>query len=203
MMRSRSGVSLVELLVSLALLGVILTAVTGVVVHTQRNFTWQRDMIAAQENLRVADTFMRTVLRSALANPTNSSTVRAALVLNPNPFATTSWRNSIRVTSDFNRPDGVLSGDLEDVSIRLQGDTLKVRLRAGGAELPFLHPVRSLHFTYYNENGDSITNVSGAVTNGSGQTPVRRIRYVITASAPGAAGDSIRRETWVYLRNMR
>jgi prepilin-type N-terminal cleavage/methylation domain-containing protein len=201
--RSRAGFSLVELLVSLALLGVIMAAVTGLVVRTQRDFTRQRDVINAQENLRVADMFIRTVLRSGLADPTNSSTVRAGLVLNPDPFTTGDWRRSIRVTSNFNNPDGVLTGDLEDVSIRLNGDTLKVRLRAGGPELPFVHPVRSLHFTYYNENGDSITTQAGVVTNAAGQTPVRRIRYVLTAPARGAAGDSIRRETWVYLRNMR
>jgi prepilin-type N-terminal cleavage/methylation domain-containing protein len=201
--RSRAGFSLVELLVSLALLGVIMAAVTGMVVRTQRDFTRQRELINAQENLRVADMFIRTVLRSALADATNSSTVRSGLVLNPDPFSSGNWRSSIRVTSNFNKPDGVLTGDLEDVSIRVRSDTLMVRLRTGGPELPFLYPVRSLHFTYFNENGDSIATQAGVVTDVAGQTSVRRIRYALTAPVRGVAGDSIRRETWVYLRNMR
>jgi prepilin-type N-terminal cleavage/methylation domain-containing protein len=203
MMRSRAGFTLVELLVSLAMLGVIMAAVTGLVVRTQREFTRQRELIHAQDNLRVADMFVRTVLRSALADPTNSSAIRTGLVLYPDPFTTGNWRSSIRVTSNFNKPDGVLTGDLEDVSIRVIGDTMKVRLRVGDPELPFLHPMRALHFTYYNENGDSITTQAGVVTNATGQTPVRRIRYVLTAPVRGAAVDSIRRESWVYLRNMR
>jgi prepilin-type N-terminal cleavage/methylation domain-containing protein len=202
-MKPRQGFSLVELLIYMTLLSIILGAVMGVVVRTQRDYTRQREVVNAQENLRVADMFIRTVLRSALADPTNSSTVRASLVLHPDPFNTGSWRSSIRVTSDFNRPDGVLTGDLEDVSIRVHSDTLKVRLRAGGDELPFLHPMRSIHLTYFNQNGDSITTQAGVLTDASGQTPVRRIRYVLTAPVRGVAGDSIRRESWVYLRNMR
>jgi prepilin-type N-terminal cleavage/methylation domain-containing protein len=202
-MRPRSGFSLVELIVSLTLLSVVLSAVTAVTVRTQRDFTRQRDLIHAQENLRTADMLIRTVLRSALADPTNSSTVRAGLLLHPDPFNTGGWRSSIRVTSDFNKPDGVLTGELEDVSIRVLSDTLLVRLRSSGPELAYLHPVRSLHFTYFDQNGDSITTQAGVVTNATGQTAVRRVRYVVTAPARGAAGDSIRRETWVYLRNMR
>jgi prepilin-type N-terminal cleavage/methylation domain-containing protein len=202
-MKPRHGFSLIEMLIYMTLLSIILSAVVGVIIRTQRDYTRQREVVNAQENLRIADMFIRTVLRSALADPTNSGTVRASLVLHPDPFGTGNWRSSIRVTSDFNRPDGVLTGDLEDVSIRVHSDTLKVRLRAGGDELPFLHPMRSMHLTYFNQNGDSITTQAGVLTNATGQTPVRRIRYVLTAPVRGAGGDSIRRESWVYLRNMR
>jgi prepilin-type N-terminal cleavage/methylation domain-containing protein len=194
-MKPPPGFSLLELIVSLSLLSIVMAAVMGLTVRTQRGYTQQREIVRAQDNVRVADVFIRTVLRSALANPT-SADIATSLVINPDPFGTGDWRSSIRVRGDFNPPDGLLTGDLEDVTLRIRGDTLMVRLRAGGAELPFLHPVRSLRFTYFGPNGDSITTSAGVAN-------AHRVRYVLTAPASGFPGDSVRRETWVYLRNRR
>ena len=61
-MRSRAGFSLVEVLLSLTVLGVVLTSVFSVMLQTQRDYTRQREGIRSQDNLRMADVLIRTVL---------------------------------------------------------------------------------------------------------------------------------------------
>jgi len=60
--RSRAGFSLVEVLLSLTVLGVVLTSVFSVMLQTQRDYTRQREGIRSQDNLRMADVLSRTVL---------------------------------------------------------------------------------------------------------------------------------------------
>jgi len=60
--RSRAGFSLVEVLLSLTVLGVVLTSVFSVMLQTQRDYTRQREGIRSQDNLRMADVLIRTVL---------------------------------------------------------------------------------------------------------------------------------------------
>jgi prepilin-type N-terminal cleavage/methylation domain-containing protein len=189
--RSRRGFSLVEAIISLTLLGVILTSVFGVIVQTQKDYTRQRENLRSQDNLRVADVFIRTVMRSALADPRGTGQT----LLDADPRNTNGWDN-IRVKSDFNPADGDFSDPLEDVQMYVQSDSLLVRLQAGAAFEVYAYPVRSLKFEYYRWNGAAITNEADIGY-------ARRIRYKLVAPPNPVARDTMQRSTWVYLRNRR
>ena len=189
-MKARSGFSLIEAITSLTVLGVILSAVFAVMIQTQKDYTRQREDIRRQDNLRAADVFIRTVLRSALADPRGTRLT----LLDPDPRTTDRWDN-LRVKSDFNPPDGDFLDPLEDVQMHVVADSLMVRLQAGAAFAVYAHPVHSLNFEYYAMNGTQITTESDV-------TRARRIKYTLASPNP-AARDTVRRTTWVYLRNRR
>jgi prepilin-type N-terminal cleavage/methylation domain-containing protein len=186
----RRGFSLVEMLLSLAVLGVILTAVFSVLAQTQQDYTHQREHIRSQDNLRMADAIIRTVLRSALADPRPTKQT----LLDPDPGNTNRWDN-IRVKADFNPADGDFLDPLEDVQMRVVADSLMVRLQQGGAFTVYAYPVSALNFEYYRSNGTQITTETDVAY-------ARRIKYTVTSPNP-AARDTVRRTTWVYLRNRR
>jgi prepilin-type N-terminal cleavage/methylation domain-containing protein len=188
--RSRGGFSLVEMLLSLTVLGIVLTSVFSVTVQTQRDYTRQRENIRSQDNLRMADAFIRTVLRSGLADPR----LTRQTMLDPDPRNTNRWDN-IRVKADFNPADGDFQDPLEDVQLHVVADSLMVRLQAGGAFSVYAYPVRTLHFEYYRANNNLITTEADVAF-------ARRIKYTVSSPNP-AAQDIVRRTTWVYLRNRR
>jgi prepilin-type N-terminal cleavage/methylation domain-containing protein len=188
--RSRSGFSLVEIIITLTVLAVILTAVFGLMIQTQKDYTRQREDIRGQDNLRAADVFIRTVLRSALADPRGTRVT----LLDPDPGNTNGWDN-IRVKSDYNPPDGDFLDPLEDVQMHVVADSLIVRLQAGAEFDVYAYPVRRLNFEYYQWSGAQITTEAEVAI-------ARRIKYTLASPNP-AARDTVRRTTWVYLRNRR
>jgi type II secretory pathway pseudopilin PulG len=181
---------MVEMLVSLTVLGVILTSVFSVMVQTQQDYTRQREHIRGQDNLRMADSFIRTVLRSALADPRATKQT----LLDPDPGNTNRWDN-IRVKADFNPADGDFLDPLEDVQMQVVADSLMVRVQAGGPFAVYAYPVKTLNFEYYRSNGTQITTETDVAY-------ARRIKYTVSSPNP-AARDTVRRTTWVYLRNRR
>jgi prepilin-type N-terminal cleavage/methylation domain-containing protein len=189
--KSRTGFSLVETLISLALLGVVVTSVFGLVVQSQQDYTRQRENMRGQDNLRVADVFIRTVLRSALADPRGTGET----LLDPDPRNTNAW-NNIRVKSDFNPADGDFDDQLEDLQLHVSGDSLLVRLQAGTAFEVYAYPVRSLKFQYYRANGTEITAEADA-------SLARLVKYTLLALPNPVSMDTLKRTTWVYLRNRR
>ena len=189
-MRSRCGFSLVEVLLSLAVLGVILTSVFSVTVQTQKDYTRQREDIRSQDNLRMTDAFIRTVLRSALADPH----LTRQTLLDPDPRNTNRWDN-VRVKADFNPADGDFLDPLEDVQLHVVADSLMVRLQAGGAFTVYTYPVRTLNFEYYRSNNSRITTEPDVAY-------ARRIKYTVSSPNP-ATRNLVQRTTWVYLRNRR
>ena len=189
-MRSRGGFSLVEVLLSLTVFGVVATSVFGLMVQTQKDYTRQRQNIRSQDNLRLADVLIRTVLRSALADPRATKQT----LLDSDPRNTNQWDN-IRVKADFNPADGDFLDPLEDVQLHVVADSLMVRLQAGGAFAVYAYPIGTLRFEYYRSNNTLITTEADVAY-------ARRIKYTVTAPNLAAA-DTMQRTTWVYLRNRR
>jgi prepilin-type N-terminal cleavage/methylation domain-containing protein len=183
----RSGFTLIESLIALGLLAVVGTALTALVLSTQRDYISQRERIQAEDTIRSVESLLTRVLRTARVDPRRLNIGR--LDVNPNGSAV--WDN---VRSDFNPVDGDVADPLEDVQVQVANDTLLVRWQAGGAFLAAAYPVRSLRFYYHATDGTPLTTTASAAS-------AKRVRVVITV--PGIDDPTLlrRRETWVYLRN--
>jgi prepilin-type N-terminal cleavage/methylation domain-containing protein len=189
MNRRRSGFTLVESLIALGLLAVVGTALTSLVLSTQRDYVEQRERVQAEETIRSVEALLIRVLRTARVDPRRMNIGR----LDADPDNSGVF-DDVRVRSDFNPVDGDVFDPLEDVQIRVQNDTLQVRWQALGAFEPVAAPVRSLRFFYHATDGMALTTPATAAA-------AKRIRIVITV--PGIDDPTLlrRRETWVYLRN--
>ena len=190
--RNSRGFSLVELIVSLGLLGVVMTSVTGVVLSMQRGYIGQREVARAEDALRVGEMTLVTVLRMAGATPMDI-TASPAPGIDPNPLGAASF-NNLRVISDHNPADMDANDLLEDVLVWVQADTMYVRWQAGQTAAPIAYPVRSLAFEY-DSSGTPLT-VAADIARAA-----NRVKVTLTAPRHPNTGALIRRETWIHLRN--
>ncbi len=173
--RGSWGFALSELLVALAIVGMVLALLVGLFQHGQQAYLTGVAQVEAQQSARVAMERLTRELRGAGLDPRG---VGFAAFVNPRPTGFT-------IQNDLNG-DGVIAGNPETVTYSLTGRTL--RRNAGGGAQPLIEEVESLAFTYLDGNG----NV--ARTPGEIRTVVITLRV-----ASGAAAASL--STQVRLRN--
>jgi prepilin-type N-terminal cleavage/methylation domain-containing protein len=191
-----AGFTLTELLITLGLLSVVLSSVVAVMLGMQRGYVRQREAARGEDALRIAETTILTIFRTAEANPRGMTGPLAPRIL-ANPLSHATFDN-VRIVSDFNPPDGDVLDMAEDVLISLAYDTLMVRWQqvSGASQIAIAYPVRSLLFEYYTATGTvPLTATQIALA--------RRVRFVLTAPRHSRTNAMLRRETWVFLRNRR
>ena len=115
-------------------------------------------------------------------------------LVDPDPLARGGFDN-LRVVSDFNPADGDTDDILEDVLVWVAADTLWIRWSAGGEAQVMSHPVTSIEFRYFANDG---TELATAANVAAGAT-----QALVTLVAPRDPRSQAveRRESWVYLRN--
>ncbi len=184
------GFTIVELIVSVALLSVVVVGVFNSILTTQRMYAVQSATARAQESLRAAEYTIGTVLRTAGADPNGTGTT----FVDPDPLGTGGFDN-LRVVSDFNPADGDTDDVLEDVLVWVGSDTLWIRWSAGGADQAMSYPVTSIEFRYFAYDGTELATVAD-VASGAAQALV-----TLVAPRDPRSQEVERRESWVYLRN--
>ena len=183
------GFSLLELVVSVLLLGLILGSLFGAVISVQQSFTRQQATLRSQEALRAGEMIIANILRTARADPNDTG----GGLLDPDPLNVGVYRY-LRTRADFNPPDRDFNDTLEDVTVGVSNDTLYVRWQFGGGIQPLAYPVDSLLFEYFNDAGTALTTnaqVSGAT----------KVRLTLVAAEDPLSGSVERRVSWIYLRN--
>jgi prepilin-type N-terminal cleavage/methylation domain-containing protein len=188
---ARSGFTLAELIVSMALLSFVMGAVFTTVLKAQRESTRQQDVVQAQNAVRDAEQILTTILRTAGADPANSKLT----LLDPDPLGHAVLDN-IRTVADFNPADKDVLDPMEDVQVHVDSDTLFVRWQANAAPQAVAYPIQSLRFAYYSTNGTLLTTPASIAT-------ATRVKVSIVAPHSPYNDRLERRETWVYLRNRR
>jgi len=171
------GYALAELLVTLALVGIVVAALTGLFQQGEQAVLFGTSRLEAQQSARVALERLGRELRGAGIDP--RGTGFPPLV---NPTST-----GFTIQNDLNG-DGVIAGNPETITYSLTGRTL--RRNAGGGAQPVVDGVEALEFTYLDAAGNPP------------KTP-REIRSVVvtitTGSADGGGGTTM--TTQIRLRN--
>jgi len=185
----RGGFTLIELMISLTVLGIVMGALTTSMINMQRGYTRQRETAQSEDALRSSEMIISSILRYAAANPRNMTGAGAPRIdpLAP-PFDT------LRILADFNPADGDVSDPLEDVQVWALNDTLFVRWQAGMAAAPVAFPVSTLLFQYDSSGIILATNLDVA-------RAARRVRIRLEATRHSQTNVLARRDSWVYLRN--
>jgi Tfp pilus assembly protein PilW len=185
--RNRSqGFGLVELLVSMTVLGFVLAIVGSILAGVQRNYLAQRQLIEANDNARAALDMLVRQLRMAGNNPFNVGGVQA---LGPNPNGS-GILNSVRIQADWNPADGDLTDAFEDVTFSSSGGEFIVLDNPSATSNALLSRIGSLSLRCLNN--------AGAPTNQAGQ--VARIQITVQTQIPGMASSQFTSEATIRSR---
>ena len=145
--KSRYGFTLVELLISMAVGGVVMAGICSAYYSQQESYITQDQVSAMQQNLRAGLWFMEREIRMAGYDPTG--TANAGIV--------TANATSIRVTLDLNA-DGYTDDSNEDITYSLyasdgDGDSDLARKVGGGNNQPVADNIDVLNFVYLDQAG--------------------------------------------------
>ena len=185
--RARAGFTLIEMAVSMTLLVIIMGSVFGVMARSQREYAEQREVVRAQETMQGVEILLARVLKSARADPQQLDIG----LLDPDPLGNGVFDN-LRVVSDLDG-DGLTTGQMEDVEVHVESDTLWMRWQAGATAQPIAHEVAELSFEYYAMDGTVLTTVADAAL-------ASRVKTTVAVRRPDAGG-LLRRESWIQIRN--
>jgi prepilin-type N-terminal cleavage/methylation domain-containing protein len=188
--RKRTGFTLIEVMISLTMLGVIMGAVVGTMTSMQRGYIRQREVARTEDALRVAELTITRILQAAGSNPLNMTVGVPRIDPLVSPF------EAVRVYADYNPVNGNTNDPLEDVQVWAAFDTLFVRWQNGAEATPIAFPVRSLLFQY--DSAGTVRTVPAEITRAA-----TRVRVTIMAPRHSQTTVLARRDTWVYLRNRR
>jgi len=162
-MRNQKGFTIVEILVALAIGGIVMAAGYSMYISQQRAYQITEDVSALQQNLRAAMFFIERDLRMAGYNPT-----RAAVYFG---FTDTSLTapNIFMFTMDDNEDGAVSTG--ETITYSHENNELK-RMVSGGSAQTIAYDITGANFSYYKENGAPPAN----------ESEIRVVEVTLTAS---------------------
>lgn len=148
-MRNEKGYTLVELLVTIAVMGVVMAGVYSAFHSQQRSYITQEQLAEMQQNLRSAMYFMEREIRMAGCNPTGRAS--AGIV--------TADANSINFTMDIrgkdsdDPPDGDTNDPNEDITYTLTDEGIRRN------DQLLAQNVDALDFVYLDAFGDETADL--------------------------------------------
>ena len=171
---SESGFTMIELLISTVVLGIVLGMVSSILVMTQQNYLEQRELLDIQTNAVTTLDQMVRLIRMAGSNPQDISLTP----LDPDPDNNDVF-DSIHIQADWNPADGALDDDYEDVTFTTSNDVLMIQEPSDTSAVPFLEGINAIAFTFLDSTGAAIadpeTNVNDIVL----------VRITLTAETVG------------------
>jgi prepilin-type N-terminal cleavage/methylation domain-containing protein len=177
--RTMDGVSLPELLISLAVLGLVLACVFGILHGALTAYGWGAGRIEAQQSVRVALERMTAELREAGYDPKGAGIQPVAVAA----------ADLVTFQRDLNG-NGVVDPTRERVTFLLRPGESTLRRDAGGGAQPIIDGVRRFRLSYLDREGLPVTDPS--------RVALVRIHLEVGLTGPVAA-----MQTDVWLRNSR
>jgi prepilin-type N-terminal cleavage/methylation domain-containing protein len=188
---SERGFTMLELLVSSAVMVLVLGISTGVLMKSSSMFTQQRAAMDGRNSAAAGIDIMARLLRQSSC--TNTAVFCQSIL--PDEDANGIF-DTVRVRADWNPRDGALDDPYEDVYFVVgladtpagQRWTLFKREPTDAALVPFGEGVQSIRFAYLNQNGGPLANAAalpnliGGVVMTVTTTPTNGMPAVISAS---------------------
>lgn len=203
---AQNGFSLTELLVVVAITGVVSTAIMGFFISQQRSHTSQEQVSSIQGNVRAGLGFMSRELRMAGYNPTNQ-------VVTPMGFSSPGL-NTITFTLDFHgletdgidndldgtvdeadeaNPDGDADDANEQITYSLSNTGSLLRLSSSTAVVPqpLADDISAVAFAYaYDSNADGALEPGYAIAGSDGLGPLDGTVNWFTVNADASTTDT-------------
>lgn len=176
-MTNERGFSLAELLVVVAVLGLILAGVLALQQQGQLAYIMGSNRVEAQQNARIAITIMSRELREACALTSLPSATNATNIT----FTMVDPTKAVSVDCS-----SAVAGDVVNVRYALSGTTLYRDVATGalpaiGSGAPLIGGVTSLGFTGYLSN-NSASNTLASAGNACGTTNVCSVEITLQTS---------------------
>lgn len=192
---SERGLTMVELLVSSAVMMTVLMVTTSVMVSSSTMFGQQGAAMNARETTGAGMDLMTRLIRQSSC-PAASSVWAWCYSINPDPLNTNTF-NRIQVQGDWNPRDGDTFDSYENVAFYVVDGTL-FKQEPNEAAVPLGTGVQSIAFTYADQNGVAMTgaaakarsNLIGSVT-------------VTIVSDPGGGMPLVTNRSTISLRRIK
>ena len=182
--KKTSGFTLVELLVTLAVSAVIMTAVYAAYQSQQRSYVTQEEVAALQQNLRVAMFYMSNQIREAGCNPSETDVNRPGILTAE--VGEINFTSDIRGSSFGTEPDGKTDGPYENITYDLFTSdgiqSLGIQNTSGATRQAVIENVAALNFVYLDQNGTVLDDGSGTVTTNISNIRAVEVTIVVRAS---------------------
>ncbi len=211
----QKGVTLIELMVAMAIAGVIGAAMFAFQQSQTRSYVTQEALTNMQQNARAGMHFMVSEIRMAGCDPTNQagagidlakddairftmniSSSNQSDVLEYHFYGETDSSGDEIIDYTIRRTDGSISNSGEDITYQLNGDNLERSDHGSDNSTSILaRNIDALDFVYLDEDGERIeTGVSGELNNNE-RNRVRAIQItLLVRSGSGAPGFVYRHE---------
>jgi prepilin-type N-terminal cleavage/methylation domain-containing protein len=181
----RRGLTLIELMVSLAIFGVIMAVIFGFLAGARNSYGETRERAQYQQSMRAVMSLVTRELRSTGCDPTEAGFDYFGVA----DTDQISCRRDLNGDADF----GDLGPD-ENVSYTLVAGNL-VRNNGTGDQV-ILRGVQALNFTYFDENGNPLAAVPLSVANRA------LVRFVgVNIQGQTDTGEPVSYTTRIALRN--
>ncbi|MEW5948773.1 MAG: prepilin-type N-terminal cleavage/methylation domain-containing protein [Thermodesulfobacteriota bacterium] len=147
------GFSLVELLIAIAISGIVLSAVSSLFIMQNKSYSVQEQVAEMQQNARAAMDIMTREIRTAGCDPTGSA----------NAGIVSAASDSINFTQDITddagtgNPDGDTADANENITYSLYTSSgiQKIGRDTGGGNQPVAENIQALTFAYYDSAGNT------------------------------------------------
>ncbi len=153
------GFSLVELLIAIAISGIVLGAVSSLFIMQNKSYSVQEQVAEMQQNARAAMDMMIREIRMAGYNPARAT------------FDGITYSTSqLQIRADLDG-SGSTGGSNENIIYTHDPVNLQIDRNTGGGGQPFAENIQSFTFDYLNSSGTDTTTSAN----------IRQIRITITA----------------------
>ncbi len=179
--RHERGFSLVEMVITLAILAIVLGVVGQTVFRVQQSYLRTRTAVEGQNNARSALDLMTRLIRQAGNNPRNNPLVIPLRV--QDNIAPVGRIDTIRIGSDWNPADGDALDPYEDVTFSLNAAAGQLMLREGaGLNLPFLENINGFEILCFDGAGNPIDAATATTVANAGL--IVSVDLVLTTNVP-------------------
>jgi len=179
------GFTLIELMISLAIFGIVMAAIYGIFISSSHSYRTQDGVADAQQRSRAGIEYMVGSIRMAGFDPRSSANAGIEIAT----------PTTIQFTADFD-----MSGGIDDtppvfplgerINYTLVGQTLIQTSSDLLTPEPLIDMVSALTFTYWDANGNELAAVPLSAAD---LTLVRSVEISITCQGRGYRGDLLSR----------